>query len=74
MKEKLKLFCGVEGWILNKILIFEIPSFSKLRFEFFLKRGGTKTIVEIADEQGQVLAQIIGSSSNPWVSRTNIEL
>lgn len=31
-----------------------------------IEGGGTKTVVEIADEKGQLLAQVTGTGSNPW--------
>lgn len=31
-----------------------------------IEGGGTKTVVEIADESGKIVAQVTGSSSNPW--------
>lgn len=41
MKDRVRLFCGIEG-------------------------GGTKTALDIANENGELLISLTGNSSNPW--------
>jgi hypothetical protein len=34
---------------------------------FFYSSGGTKTILTMVDENGEIIADLIGGGSNPWV-------
>lgn len=35
---------------------------------FYFRSGGTKSVACLMNTKGEVLAEVIGSSTNPWVS------